>query len=284
MAVVPPPPNTGAPKTFSTKDLLSQTGREFIMIAGKDGAGKSCAIISIAKWVQDALDPAAIFFVIDTENKFGTALRSFGTDAPTNIVYYKCDDIKHVVDAMTDIAKRRKAGDWVAIESMGRVWEKAQDMGYLQISGYDKEDYLEKRRAQKGIANVQQAPPIPSADKFWNIVKSAHDGAFVDVMAQASTLNVVWSTTINKPPKADAFIKENATRKEVRAEFGIDAGLDGAPRIPYYVETLCIMDMAGGKVNCRVVRDNNSIREDTRPTFDVPDRKSWATAFWIACR
>lgn len=285
MTVIQPPPNnTAAPRTFSTADLLSQTGREFIMLAGKDGVGKTCAIISIACWVQLVLDANATFFVIDTENKFPTALRSFGREAPTNLVYYKCESIKDVVDAMTDITKRRKVGDWLAVESMGRVWEKAQDMGYLQISGYDKEDYLAKRREQKGMANVKQAPPIPNADQFWNIVKAAHDGAFVDVMVQAESLNVVWSTTINKPPKADAFIKENATRKEVRLEFGIDAGLDGAPRIPYYVETLILLDLVGGKVTARTIRDNNSLKDETRITFDVPDRKSFAPQFWMAAR
>lgn len=284
MAIIPPPANKSvAPRTLSTKDLLSQTGREFIMIAGKDGVGKTCAIISIARWVEIALNPAATFYVIDTENKFPTALRTFGEDAPNNLVYYKCETMLEAVNSLEEISKSRKPGDWIACESMSRIWERAQDMGYKTISGFDKEGYLEKRRQQKAM-NVQQAPPIPSADQFWNIVKGAHDGDFVDVMSQALSLNVVWSTTVAKPPKSGAFLKENETRKEIRAEFGIDIGLDGAPRIPYYVETLCLMDMVNGAVSCRVLRDNLSLNANTRPTFEVPDRKSWAQQFWVTCR
>lgn len=278
----PPPNKSTAPRTFSTADLLRQEGREFILIIGPDGSGKSCAVVSCAAWVQ-IISPDATFFVIDTENKFPTALRSFGKDAPTNIVYYKCDSMNEVNEATEDIMKRRKAGDWFSTESMGRVWELAQDMGYKAISGFDKDTYLEKRRLQKTLGQ-QQAPPIPNADNFWNIVKAAHDGAFVNLMSQALSLNVLWTSAVSKPPKAGAFLKENETRKEARAEFGIDAGIDGAPRLPYYVETTCIMGVAGGKIQCRVLRDNNSVKEDTRPTFEVPDRKLWAQNFWVTCR
>lgn len=279
---MPPVNKSAAPRTFTTADLLKQEGREFIMIIGPDGVGKSCAVVSVAAWIQ-LISPAATFYIIDTENKLPTALRSFGPVAPTNIVYYKCDTMNEVNEATEDIMKARKTGDWFATESMGRVWEKAQDMGYKAISGYDKDTYLEKRRLQK-VLGQQQAPPIPNADNFWNIVKGAHDGAFIDLMSQALSLNILWTSAVSKPPKAGAFLKENETRKDIRAEFGIEAGIDGAPRLPYYVETLCIMGMVAGKVNCRTLRDNNSKQEDSRKTFDVPTKRDWAQQFWINCR
>lgn len=284
MAQVQPPPanKSVAPRTFTTADLLKQEGREFIMIVGPDGVGKSCAVIATAAWVQ-LISPDATFYVVDTENKLPTALRSFGKEAPTNLIYYKCDTMNEVNEATEDIMKKRKAGDWFSVESMGRVWELAQDMGYKAISGFDKDTYLEKRRMQK-VLGQQQAPPIPNADNFWNIVKGAHDGAFVNLMSQALSLNILWTSAVSKPPKPGAFLKENDTRKEARAEFGIDAGIDGAPRLPYYVETMCIMGIAAGKVNCRILRDNNSVKDDTRPTFEVPDRKLWAQQFWMTCR
>lgn len=280
--VVAPPPRQVL-VAQSTAELLRTPGREFLMLVGKDGAGKSASIVAIAAFVQQVLNPEATFFVIDTENKFPTALRSYGPDAPTNIEYYKTDTMNDVTDAIDIVMEKRKEGDWLAVESMSRIWERAQDMGYRAVSGFDKPTYLEKRRAQKS-AGLNQAPVIPKPDDFWNVVKGAHDGAFLDLISQSTTLNAILSTTISKPPKGDSFIKENATRKEARAEFGMDAGIDGAPRIPYYVETLCILDVKAGKVSCRVVRDNCSTLEEPRVEFDVEGRKMFGFAFWTACR
>lgn len=288
-ALPPPPAGVGAvpprpaPVSMSTAQLLALSSREYMLLAGKDGAGKSCAIVSIAKWVQDALNPDAVFYVIDTENKFPTAMRSFGTNCPTNIAYFKCDSMNDVTDAIDVIMDQRRPGDWLAAESMARVWERAQDMGYMAVSGYDKINYLEKRRELK-MQGKGIAAPVPSPDNFWNIVKGAHDGAFIDLISQASTLNVVLSTTISKPPKSNSFIKENDTRKEIRAEFGLDAGLDGAPRLPTYVESLVLFDLVGGRVSCRVVRDNLSRLDNPKQVFEVEDRFQWATKFWMTCR
>jgi hypothetical protein len=268
-----------APQGQSTADLMKLPTREFIMIASKDGAGKSCALVALASWVQNALDPAAVFNVIDTENKFPTALKSFGSDAPTNINYFKCENMNDVTDATDHILQHRKMGDWLAVESMSRIWERSQDLGYQAVSGFTKAAYLEKRRE----AN-KSAPVIPKPDDFWNVVKGAHDSAFLDLISQASSLNAILTTTISKPPKAGGFIKENETRKEARIEFGMDAGIDGAPRIPYFVETLCLLDVKNGKVTCRVVRDNNATSEESRKEFDVDGRKTWGQNFWINCR
>lgn len=284
MAVTPTPAPAG-PTPMSTSQLMGMKAREFILLAGKDGAGKSCALVAIAKFVQDVLDPAAKFYVIDTENKFPTALRSFGPEAPTNIVYYKTETMNEVNEAADAVFAARKPGDWLGVESMSRVWEKAQDMGYMAVSGYDKAVYLEKRRELAAkVAKAQVPVVVPKPDQLWNVVKGAHDSAFLDIMANASSLNVVLSTTIAKPPKETGAIKENATRKEVRAEFGIDVGIDGAPRLPYYVETMLLMDMEAGVVNCRVIRDNLSPLEQSRVSFNVDGKKMFGMAFWSNCR
>jgi hypothetical protein len=269
-----------APKPLSTKDLLSGPAlREFLIIIGKDSVGKTCSVVSIC-WYIEQTSPNATCFVIDTENKFKGALKSFGKDAPNNISYYKCDTMNMVTDAIEEIVAKAKAGDWVMVESMDRVWEKAQDMGYQAIAGTDKAAYMEKRRASKGL----KLPATPQPDQLWGIIKGAHDGAFLDLLSQSETLNVVLTTTLAKPPKADGFMKENQDRKAARVELGIDSGIQGAPRLPYYPETLCLLDLKGGNVSARILRDNLSINDDSRIEFDIPDRKSFAMEFWSRCR
>lgn len=261
---------------LSSKELLSGPAlRELILLAGKDGVGKSSAIVSLA-WYIEQTEPSAKFYVIDTENKFRSALRSFGSDAPNNIVYYKAGDMNEVTVAVAEVMAKHKLGDWLAVESMGPVWDKAQDLAYLAIAGTTKAEYLERKAKGKG--------PIPQPDDFWKIAKGAYDGAFLDPLRMSETLNVVL-TSIAKPVKADSgFMKENKDRKAFRVEVGMDANLSGSPTMPSIVETLCLLELNNGQVSCRVLRDNLSINEDSRIEFAVPSRKEWASQFWSNCR
>src|SRR5579859_6495436 len=249
------------------------------MLAGEDGVGKSSALISLA-WYVEQTQPEAKFFIMDTENKIRSTLKSFGKEAPQNIVYYKCDTMNQVTAVTAEVLEKHKPGDWLGVESMSRIWERAQDMGYQAITGTGKADYMERRREKAG----KKEPVTPRPDELWSIVKGAHDSAFLDLLTQSDTLNVILTTIVAKPPKPDAFIKESVDRKAIRFELGIDVGLEGSPRLPYYMESLMLLEMKGGVVSCRVLRDNLSKLENGRIEFEVPDRKSWAMEFFGQCR
>lgn len=263
---------------ISAADLISGYQREFIMLAGKDSVGKSCSVVAMAKYVEE-VSPESRFHLIDSENKIAGALRGFGADAPTNISYYKTPTMNAVTDAAEKVMELYKPGDWLAVESMSRIWEMAQDMGYQEVSGMGKAAYLKKWRGQG-----KQGGPIPKPDDLWSIVKGAHNGAFLDLLVAEDSLNVMLTTTITKPPKEGGFMKENADRKSVRVELGIDVGIEGAPRLPYYPETFCLLELKQGAVSCRVLRDNLSVNEVSRVEFDVPTRKDWAMMFYANCR
>jgi hypothetical protein len=268
----------------TTQDLLNSYARELILLCGKDGTGKSCSVVSTASLVE-VLDAAATFYVIDTENKFASAVRSYGAEAPSNISYYHADSMNAAIDALGHVLSSAKPGDWLAVESIGRLWDMAQDLAYRTIAGVSKAAFLKLDKGETTTTGAKRGVgPIPSPDDFWKIAKGAYDGDFMYPIIARSDLNVLWTTTIAKPPKADAFIKENVDRKAARVELGIDFGLDGAPRLPYQPETLAVLQLAAGKVTCRVLRDNNSGKENTRPEFDVPDRASWAQSFWSEAR
>jgi hypothetical protein len=259
-------------------DLLQLPTREVMLIAGKDGSGKTSAVVSVAAWVA-LMTPKARMFVIDTENKFAPVVQSFGSDAPRNLFYYRAESMNAATEALDDVLQRVQPGDWLAVESMGRLWDRAQDMAYLTIAGLDKATYLERRRDAVG-----KKPPItPRPDDFWSVCKGAHDGAFVERLVQHTSLNVLLTTTISKPPRENSTYKESEARRDVRAEFGIDAGLEGAPRLPYYVQTLCLLERRRGIV-CRVLRDNLSTLDDPVVEFAVESRKQFAQAFWSSCR
>lgn len=273
--------STSAVAVQTAEQLLGSYTRELILVAGKDGTGKSSAIVSLAAFVA-MTQPEAEFNVIDSEHKFGSALKSFGSDAPHNIRYYPVDNMNQATAAIRDILKRHKPSDWLAVESMARMWEHAQNLAYEAVAGVGKIEFLEmKINEQTKTGVIRKNSPIPNPDDFWKIAKGAHDGAFLDLITSAVDLNCILSTICKKPPEdRGGRSYDNKDRKILRAELGIDLNLGGAPALPFYFETLCLLELTSGKVTCQVLRDNLSQKEITRPKFDVADRKAWAMAFW----
>lgn len=265
-----------APIAIPASELLNVSTREFIILAGKDGVGKTNALISLAEFVTQ-IQPDATFYVIDMENKFDLALTSYGS-VPANLQLYKCETMNDATEAAADIVAKHQKGDWVAAESGGRLWERAQDLGYQAIKGMTKAEWMERRRA---TAPGQKQPPVtPSPDELWSIIKGAHDTAFMDLFAQTRSLNVVISTGVAKVKEARSNRKESQERVDFRAETGIDLNLEGAPRLPYYAVTGVLLERQNGNVTGRIWRDNISKLDDPAITFAVPTRRDFAIQFW----
>lgn len=286
-------PNTGQPIPLTSSDLLAtDAGREFILIGGKDGVGKTSALVSIAMVVNgktDDLDGCVIFnpgakvYVLDTEHKFASVYRQFGNNAPDNIVYYYCQTMDELLSAFEKVMQDIKSGDWIMAESMARIWEHTQDLAYREVSGMGKAEFLAKRRAQGGVVDGKKGP-IPQPDHFWNIAKSAHDAEFLQILVSRDDINVAMTTIMTRPPREAPNRSENIDRKELRMEFGIDSGLGGTPTLPYQPETLVLLDRVRGDVRASVLRDNNSALDNGRVDFWVPTKKSFGLEWMRNCR
>ncbi len=279
-----------APTPLTSTDLLAiEAGREFILIGGKDGVGKTSALVSIAMVINGKVDnlegcvifnPAAKCYVLDTEHKFASVYRQFGANAPDNIVYYYCQTMDELLSAFEKVLEVIKPGDWIMAESMARIWEHTQDLAYREVSGLSKAEFLNKRRSAEG----KKGSPIPQPDHFWNIAKSAHDAEFLQVLVARDDINVAMTTIIVRPPREAPNRSENVDRKELRQEFGLDAGLGGTPTLPYQPETLVILDRVRGDVRASVLRDNNSVLDNGRVDFWIPTKKSFGPEWMKNCR
>ena len=290
------PNHTDQPVPLTSADLLAgEAGREFILIGGKDGVGKTSALVSIAmvvngkqdadaiEWCVPLINPSAKVYVLDTEHKFASVMRQFGANAPDNIIYYYCQNMDAVLAAFERIQRDIHPGDWIMAESAARIWEHAQDLAYREVSGLSKAEFLAKRRSQGGVVDGKKGP-IPQPDHFWNIAKTAHDGEFLQVLVARDDLNVAMTTIIVRPPREAPNRSENVDRKELRMEFGLDAGLGGTPTLPYQPETLVILDRIRGAVKASVLRDNNSVLDNGRVEFWVPGKKDFGPEWMKTCR
>jgi len=278
------------PVPLTSSELLAGgAGREFILIAGKDGVGKTSALISIAMIVNGKVDdldgcviynPNAKVYVLDTEHKFASVYRQFGSNTPDNIIYYYCQNMDELLSAFGKVMQDIRPGDWIMAESMARIWEHTQDLAYREVSGLSKAEFLAKRRAVEG----KKGSPIPQPDHFWNIAKSAHDAEFLQVLVARDDINVAMTTIVTRPPREAPNRSENIDRRELRMEFGIDSGLGGTPTLPYQPETLVLLDRVRGDVKATVLRDNNSVLDNGRVEFWVSNKKDFGPAWMRNCR
>jgi len=279
-----------APTPLLPSDLLAgDAGREFILIGGKDGVGKTSALVSIAMVVNGKVDdldgcvifnPGAKVYVLDTEHKFASVYRQFGSNIPDNIVYYYCQTMDELLAAFGCVLRDIHPGDWIMVESAARIWEHAQDLAYREVTGLSKAEFLTKRREAEG----KKSSPIPQPEHFWNIVKSAHDAEFVQKLVARDDINVAVTTIVTKPPREAPNRSENVDRKALRMEFGLDAGLGGAPTLPYQPETLVMLDRIRGSVKASMLRDNNSVLDNGAVDFWVPDKKAFGLEWMRNCR
>jgi hypothetical protein len=254
--------------------------RESILVAAKDKVGKTTSILAMCLAVIER-NPFAMCWIIDTENGVPPVAKSWedsGIILPDNVQYFHVQNMNENLQVFDYIMESKQPGDWIFVDSMAKVWEMAQDLGYKAITGMLKQDYLAERRAKAGGKRASGSP-IPAPDQFWNIVKDAHDGNFMDPMIHDTTLNFMWVSGTTKPSD-----REKGDRKNFRLESGIDMSILGAPRLPYQVDTVIVLERQTGRIVANVLGDRHSIRDEPAHSYKVGDRLEFGRAFFAQCR
>ena len=279
--------------TMSADDLMNAPTRECILIAGGDKVGKTTSLISLCRFINSE-QPSARIFVIDTENGWKKGLQTpMFRGKVKNFTYYLASNIEQVLEALDRIrfgtlkdndvpAHLRhgpvKDGDWILVESMESAWSMAQDLGFSRVTGKKKSEYLGRDPVSgKRLTNVI----TPQPDMLWNVVKNAHDTRFVEVLTLNLTgVNVVMTTKKAKPRAEGGFMRENKDRAAFKAEAGIDAGFEGAPRLPYAPDTVLYFEKENNLVTCMVLGDRGSMSVGAKLPLIAPWEWPYRFFWW----
>ena len=265
-------------EAITQANLAQYTPREFVLLCGYGGTGKSSAIFSVARLLK-RISPNAAVHAIDTENGLLKLWKTKNSDLD-NIELYICKDIDDVILTFDDIVPKLGAQDWLANESMSRIWDYSQDSAYEQIVGLSKAVYLQKRLASGGKDAI-----TPQPDRFWQIAKNAHNRRFLDPITMLDPLlnkngcNMIMTTTLGaiKGEKQ----KESADRRIARMALGLTMDIEGAPRLAYHPDTVVHLTEESDGYWARILKDRGPSEE--KPKFKIENNDFWLT-FISNCR
>jgi hypothetical protein len=153
---------------------------ERILLVGKEGTGKTQAVLSVARRCPDAQ-----FYVIDTDYSASydrMMFTEFGDVGERgNVTTYVTgpDDWRGMMDAARDIQKKAEKGDWVVVDSMTPTWSAAQGFFTEEVHGDDIEGYLldvRKKREEQKKAGGKKASALEAFDGWmdWSVINATY--------------------------------------------------------------------------------------------------------------
>jgi len=254
-------------KFFTAEDLEGYQEREFIELVGHPKSGKSYAILSLADAWQ-RLNPDRLVYILDTEDGIKKTWKH-AFPSVKNIRYVHCANMDAVILTLDEVIGKLNPQDWLSIESLSRIWEFSQNLGYEAVTGMKKAEYLDKRMTDK------KGPITPRPDQLWQVVKNAYQRNFIDVLVELPCHTLVTTTLGRVSPF------ESATRREVKASLGLNVAPDGDPRNPYYPDTVLLMTKEADGFWCSVLGDRGGENPGEQVRFKV---ENWYLDFISNCR
>lgn len=211
--------------------------QERILTFGAAGSGKSTAWLSTAKWLQEQ-GSTATFWVLDTDRAASRMLAGVKFAGLTNIKVAVCRNWPELVAATDAALDRARAGDWLVVDMVDKVWEYAQAHFVNVMHGVDMEAYLLTVRKALG-ANSKNLKPFEGMID-WPVINGMYKGWSDRTLMNDRGIHVFGVT----PMKA---IDERLTGDEIKEAFGnLGVYPSGQKHLAHQFHTVLLMSQAKG--------------------------------------
>ena len=273
--------------------MANEDMRERILAGGAPGCGKTFAWATIAR-----AQPEHKFYVIDPDD--GTRRVLYEKDETTrervfpdlsNIEYYLTpkwyyvdstkvgasvklvDPELHayqsgVADAWKLIKPKLKPGDWIIVEHLGSIWDRAQDGFADEVFHKDIGQYfLEKRKAlAAGAKRLDALEGWPD----WQVINKMHNDDFIIPICFENPAHVFMTSSVSL---ADKNAKEDS---EIKAFYGdTQIRYEGQKKNPFRTQTMLMFRRAGRK-DAKFIM--NTFQKDRgRPWLEDAE---WSDFYW----
>lgn len=149
---------------------------ERILLVGKEGTGKTNAVLTIARRCPDAQ-----FYVIDTDYSASydrlmyTDFADVGERGNVHTYITGPSDWEGIMNAARDIAKKVRKGDWVVVDSMTPTWSAVQGFFSEEVHGDSIEAYMldvRKKREEAAKKGGRKGSSLEAFDGWmdWSVI------------------------------------------------------------------------------------------------------------------
>lgn len=217
-----------SPDTVATKVQFGvRAARERIQLVGDSNSGKTYGYMQIA---ED--HPESRFFVIDTDDTMSSFLNP-GFEFPHlsfenggNVYPVFAGDWDQFAAAVRLILSQAKDGDWVIVDTIGRVYDYAQ-MKIARARGLNVDDMtIQRGLAKKGFGAFD--------GDTWSLVTRTFEAGVQQLLFRAG-LNLIFVSHVTD-------MQSDREKRTVLTQFD-QLGIKprGAPRIPTMVDTIIFL-------------------------------------------
>jgi AAA domain len=237
--------------------LRTEGFRERVLLMGGWGVGKSNAAVSVAQYLRKTGSDALVY-VIDTTYE---AERNF-IDCD-NVRIYQVEEWDEYMKAVKDIREQSRPQDWLVIDRVDVVWEKAQSGYSEKVFGKEIDEWFIEYRKDNGAGHAFSG----DYGANWVIIKRMHAAFMTEVMRFKGNVIAASTAVPVSEPSRDG---KGGDSKEVRAEFGkFGVRPGGEKNLGFMFHTVLLLaEPQPGTWVYTTIRDRNREQKKGQPMKD----------------
>ncbi len=273
----------GLPKPLTHENIKTDySPLEFILLFGVASSGKSEAILKTAEYWLD-YKPNGKVYAIDAETGLAKAFYHRYSWLP-NFYLWHGDDTNSshkFLNIFENLIPHLTKDDLLAIESDTRLWDMAQDDGWLEVTGMPKNEYLAER-IDKAVSGKKPGAVVPDPENLWQVAGNFYRRRFRDVLNNTVRLkcNVIVTAGLSKP-KTEGRVKTSAAKRETMEQLGFDIFPDGHAESARNSDTVIWLSKDKAGYHAKVLKDRAFDKPGEVVVFDV---KNFYEDFIRECR
>jgi len=165
--------------------------RERLLLFGEEGTGKTYSLLGIA-----LAHPQSLCYIIDPDAGVAKVLEELGGAKQfPNVEYAMCPGWPEIYKAFNEAHAMLKKGDWLFMEHLGRVWEKAQDFYSVLIYKTMAPEHLLTLKQAKAEGEKVALLGSFGEEGDWRTIRSLHS-TVVDRAALEGIYNIAATSAI----------------------------------------------------------------------------------------
>jgi hypothetical protein len=210
--------------------------RERILLFGGANAGKTTAVLQIARVIQD---DGAHMYLLDTEDGSARLLEQEFSDL-RNIEVHRVYDWPTYQEAADAVMSKAKAGDWIAVDLLSMAWDAVQRYFVSEVFGKNRGDYfLHIRREMQKIVEAQKSK---NGKVNMRVLDGWRDWGVINAMYKDFVNPLLYQTPAHLVACSSVSVLSEDEDGDVRRMFSAGYRPAGQKDLPHQFDTIIFIE------------------------------------------